>query len=73
MLAGQTEIAPMYKAAFPMAVLKQQLLLQWWLHEPVEDEQARTHLVLNGEVDEVGIYQYLIGWAQLRVVLEEQC
>lgn len=31
-----------------------------------------SHLVLDGEVDEVGIYQHLVGGAKLAVVLEEQ-
>lgn len=32
----------------------------------------QPHLVFDGEVDEVGVDQHLIGRAQLRVVLEEQ-
>ena len=31
-----------------------------------------SHLVLDGEVDEVGIYQHLVGRAKLAIVLEEQ-
>jgi len=29
------------------------------------------YLVFDGEVDEVGVYQHLVGWPQLGVVLEE--
>lgn len=32
-----------------------------------------TNLVLDGKVDEVGVYQDLVGRTQLAVVLEKQC
>nr|CAD7403303.1 unnamed protein product [Timema cristinae] len=45
--------------------------------DPTEDHSARIkkssyNLVLDGEVDKVGVDQDVVRWAQLRVVLEEQ-
>lgn len=38
----------------------------------VNFKAPRAHLVLDGEVDEVGVHQHLVGRPQLRVVLEKQ-
>jgi hypothetical protein len=44
-----------------------------WRHMLQQARLCRApHLVLDREVDEVGIHQHLVGWAQLRVVFEEQ-
>ena len=31
-----------------------------------------AHLIFDGKVDEIGIYQHLIWWSQLTVILEEE-
>jgi hypothetical protein len=35
-------------------------------------QSREPHLVLDGEIDEVGVHNDLVGGPQLRVVLEEQ-
>ena len=36
------------------------------------ERKSWPDLVLDGEIDEVGIHQHLVRWTQLSVVLEEQ-
>ena len=40
--------------------------------ETVHHALHNVQLVLNGEVDEVGVNQNVVGWSQLCVILEEQ-